>query len=167
MEKYIHKKVSTYSLGMEMKLIIAMSLIQKPEVLLLDEPLNGIDTASSKIILNFINAHKSSMGIIITSHDTTLINKICDRIYKIKNNEVKELSLENNSSKVIITVENPEKAVKLIIDRNLFKKNELRLNKNKDIEIFSSEKEIPGIVKKMVKNNIDIYEISHQRYEIE
>ena len=70
MESYINKKVKKYSLGMKQKLAIAVSLINKPNYLILDEPTNGMDPDGSIDVLNTIKniTNEFNMRVLISSH---------------------------------------------------------------------------------------------------
>ena len=67
LEKYLGKKVKTYSLGMKERLGIATALINKPKILILDEPTNGLDPIGIKKILGILKNMKDTT-IIISSH---------------------------------------------------------------------------------------------------
>lgn len=81
MESYINKKVKKYSLGMKQKLAIAVSLINKPKYLILDEPTNGMDPDGSIDVLNTIKSvtNDFNMKVLISSHKLEDIELICDR----------------------------------------------------------------------------------------
>lgn len=79
LEKY-NTKVSRLSGGMKRKLNLAISLIHKPELLLLDEPTAGIDLKSRIEIGKFLKSLSGKGTLIIyTSHDMTEIKELCDR----------------------------------------------------------------------------------------
>ena len=74
------KKYGKYSLGMKQKLSIAQSLMEKPDVILLDEPFNGIDRKSVEEIKSYLNLLKQNGKlIIITTHIEEDINDLCDK----------------------------------------------------------------------------------------
>jgi len=80
------KKVNTYSLGMKQKLRIAQALMEKPEILILDEPFNGLDRKSIEhlqIILK--EAQANGTTILLTTHDDRLISALCDTVYELEN----------------------------------------------------------------------------------
>ena len=81
MESYINKKVKKYSLGMKQKLAIAVSLINKPKYLILDEPTNGMDPDGSIDVLTTIKSvtNELNMKVLISSHKLEDIELICDR----------------------------------------------------------------------------------------
>ena len=74
MENRIHDKVSTYSLGMKQRLGIAQALLNKPKLLILDEPTNGLDPNGIVEMRNILRtlAEKEKMAIIISSEPSVL-----------------------------------------------------------------------------------------------
>lgn len=81
MREYIKKKVKKYSMGMKQKLAIAVSLMNKPKYLILDEPTNGMDPDGSIDVLTTIQSlvNDLDMKILISSHKLEDIELICDR----------------------------------------------------------------------------------------
>lgn len=81
MRPYVKKKVKKYSMGMKQKLAIAVSLMNKPKYLILDEPTNGMDPDGSIDVLKTIQSlvKELEMKILISSHKLEDIELICDR----------------------------------------------------------------------------------------
>ncbi|OON99774.1 MAG: multidrug ABC transporter ATP-binding protein [Epulopiscium sp. Nele67-Bin004] len=83
------KKVKTYSLGMKQKLGIAQSIMNKPNLLVLDEPMNGLDEASVEKMRDFfINLKNEGTTILLASHNQQDIEVLCDQIFYIKDGKV-------------------------------------------------------------------------------
>jgi len=79
------KSYRKYSLGMKQKLGIAAAIMENPELLILDEPFNGLDEETVDKIRKLILDKKSDKNLIILScHDSEEIEKICDEIIEIK-----------------------------------------------------------------------------------
>ena len=92
LENRIKDKVSTYSLGMKQRLGIAQSLLNKPKLLILDEPTNGLDPngiAEIRRILKIL-AQKEKISILISSHNLAELEQICDVIGIINNGNLIE-----------------------------------------------------------------------------
>lgn len=78
------KNVRKYSLGMRQRLGIAQALMEKPDILILDEPFNGLDKEMSKKIRELlVSEKKAGKTILLASHNDRDIEYICDRIYEI------------------------------------------------------------------------------------
>lgn len=78
------KHVGKYSLGMRQRLGIAQAIMEDPDILLLDEPMNGLDSQgvhSVKDILNKLRADKKT--ILLASHNSEDIDELCDIVYKM------------------------------------------------------------------------------------
>lgn len=101
MESYINKRVKKYSLGMKQKLAIAVSLINKPHYLILDEPTNGMDPDGSIDVLNTIKdiTNEFNMKVLISSHKLEDIELICDRAVFLRDGKfVEDINMKNTSS---------------------------------------------------------------------
>ena len=107
LENRIKDKVSTYSLGMRQRLGIAEAIINNPELLILDEPTNGLDVEGIIEIRNLIkNLSHKGIAIIISSHNLTEIDNLCNRIIAIKNGKmivdetIEEFKTSDNGEKL-------------------------------------------------------------------
>jgi ABC-2 type transport system ATP-binding protein len=90
-------RVSTYSKGMKQRLMVARSLVNKPLVLFLDEPTEGLDPASAENIRNII-LHERDRGatIFLTTHDMHEADKLSDRVAFINCGEIVALDTPHN-----------------------------------------------------------------------
>jgi ABC-type multidrug transport system ATPase subunit len=74
-------KVANLSTGMKQKVSLAVSLVHDPDVIIFDEPTNGLDVLTAKIVMDFL-LHLKSQGktIVVSTHIFSLIEKIGDRV---------------------------------------------------------------------------------------
>ena len=93
MEKYLGKKFKTYSLGMKERLGIASSLINKPKILILDEPTNGLDREGIKKIMKMLKELKDTT-IIISSHMLNDIEELCNKIIFINDGKIDSIKIK-------------------------------------------------------------------------
>ena len=98
LDKRIHDKVKTYSLGMRQRLGIAQALLNRPQVLILDEPTNGLDPAGIREMREFIRnlAESEGLSVLVSSHLLSEIQLLCDRVAIMQNGEIIRVdSVEN------------------------------------------------------------------------
>lgn len=90
MTNRIHDPVSTYSLGMRQRLGIAQALLNRPKVLILDEPANGLDPKGIREMREFIRrlAEEEGLSVLVSSHLLSEIQLMCDRVAIISKGEV-------------------------------------------------------------------------------
>ena len=167
LESRINDKVSKYSLGMRQRLGIAQAIIHRPNILILDEPTNGLDPEGIKELRELIQklAKEENMAVLISSHNLAELDNFCTKICIIKNGEVldtkdiKELKEEANKNKVLFRVNDTSKISELFDTATILNNNEF--------EISGSDQETAEIVKKLVKNEIDIYSVKEEAITLE
>lgn len=93
-ETDIHKKYHKYSLGMKQKLGIAQVLMERPEIMILDEAFNGIEEETVEKIKNILKNNKQNCITIISSHIREDIEDLCDEVYQLKDGKVSKLALK-------------------------------------------------------------------------
>lgn len=158
MEKYLGKKFKTYSLGMKERLAIASSLINKPKILILDEPTNGLDREGVKKIMDILKGLKDTT-IIISSHMLKEIEDICNKIIFIDNGKIQKIKVKENSDKrnVLFEVDDYTKAKILL--------NNYCVNEN--LEVYENDETIGKINRELVLNDINVYRISENNKTLE
>ncbi len=158
MEKYLGRKFKTYSLGMKERLGIASSLINKPKILILDEPTNGLDREGVKDIMKMLKELKDTT-IIISSHMLSDIEEICSKIIFINNGTVDSIKIKktDNKKNIVFEVDDFSKARLLIKDYCV----------NENLEVCETDDTISLINKELVLNNINVYRISESSNTLE
>lgn len=78
---FASRKISELSTGMKQKLSISVSLIHNPDVIIFDEPTNGLDVITAKAVTNYLqNLKAKGKTIIISTHIMNVAEKLCDQI---------------------------------------------------------------------------------------
>lgn len=143
----IHDKVKTYSLGMRQRLGLAQCLLHDPEVLILDEPTNGLDPAGIREIRDYVRllAREKNMAVIVSSHLLSEMEMMCDRIGIIQNGQlidvqqVKEFIQGNETFHELEVI--PSETALSIVQAN-FPNAEANLSRN-GISVSLSKKKSP------------------------
>ena len=164
----IMNKVSKYSLGMRQRLGIAQAILHEPQLLILDEPTNGLDPEGIIEIRNLLKklVFEENIGILISSHNLSEVENICDKVCIIKSGEIidekdiKELKSQNLEECYIIENEDSYKVRKLISTKS-------EIIDKQHIKIFTSKEQVPKIVKKLEKNDVLIYTITKKDISLE
>jgi ABC-2 type transport system ATP-binding protein len=162
LEKRIHDKVKTYSLGMRQRLGLAQALLHRPSLLILDEPTNGLDPAGIREIRDYLRklAKEEGLGIIVSSHLLSEMEMMCDRFAIIQHGRlvgiesVQELSKQ--TQKVLLKVEPMEQALNII--RKTYPHIDMKPI-NQEIEVSIDYEEIPSLNAALVSENIKVYGI--------
>ena len=194
LENRIKDKVSKYSLGMRQRLGIAQAILHKPNLLILDEPTNGLDPEGIKQLRDLLTklAKEEKMAILISSHNLAELESFCNKVSIIQNGEIIETSTLEEAKRVdgkmIYEIELDSTAgVEIILDNsalehikedNLQQKQDTReisKQESKNVEIidsniikiYASKEEIPEIVVKLVNNNKKIYKVCEDLTSLE
>ena len=154
--------VKSYSLGMKQRLGIAIAMVAEPELLILDEPINGLDPEGIKkirsLLLNINKKYKTT--IFISSHLLSEIENTCTHIAIINKGAVlyngtiidfKNEKLQNSKAK--IEVDDVKTTTQILISKDLKHK----LLDDKWLEFsFEEKNQVSKIIKTLVENNIRI-----------
>lgn len=164
LEQRLNDKLKTYSLGMKQRLGIAQALLHSPKLLILDEPLSGLDPNGVKEMRDFLKilAREYKIAIFISSHMLSDMEQICDTIGIINNGQLLEIrsitslreSIEG-ALRVQIKVDYPNFAGKIIV-------NELQIKcdiAGNRVLAYTSEEHIPEITQKLLSYGISIFGI--------
>lgn len=80
-DKFAEVKVGDLSTGMKQKVSIAISILHDPSVIIFDEPTNGLDVLTAKVVTDFLSEQKAQgKSIIVSTHIFSLVEKLCDRV---------------------------------------------------------------------------------------
>jgi ABC-2 type transport system ATP-binding protein len=160
----INDKVKTYSLGMRQRLGLAQCLLHDPQVLILDEPTNGLDPAGIREIRDYVRllAREKNLAVIVSSHLLSEMEMMCDRIGIIQNGRlinvqlVHELVHGETEMTYEMEVVPSEKALALL---ETHYPNVLANRSRNGITVGLPKEEIPNLVKTFVSEDIQVFAI--------
>lgn len=90
LEETMHKKYRKYSLGMKQKLGIAAAIMERPDIVILDEPANALDEASEQNMWQLVKEERDRGALVIIScHTDDILQHVSDEIYKMDRGEIK------------------------------------------------------------------------------
>ena len=152
-ESFVKSKTGSYSLGMKKKLMLAMDFLPQRDIILLDEPLSGLDpTSVIKMMALIKKKAKDGQGILISSHSLNDIDEITNNILFLKDGKILEEVLENEKFIEIISNDNEKlssvlKSKGFNMDKNMISLNNCSIN---------------DILSIIIENNIEILDITRR-----
>lgn len=163
MEEFINNKVKAYSLGMKQKLGIALALINKPKLVILDEPMNGLDPQATHDLRNSIlRRAKKGTTFLISSHVLSEIQKLVDDLIVInqghilKSEPMSKLLFENSKG-IILKTSND------LIAKEKLKEMGYELENSQQIKvIINKNKSIEPAIEHLAQENIFVKDMIHQ-----
>ncbi|URZ05176.1 ABC transporter ATP-binding protein [Clostridium felsineum] len=164
-----NKKVKEFSLGMKQRLGIAQALMGDPELIILDEPTNGLDPSGIHEIRDLIKALPKEKGstVIVSSHILSEIELMADEIGIIKKGEllyqgnIEELR-QGNTSKILVQVSNKEEAIDLLIKRGYKIKEE-----NEKLWVKGESLTAARLCRELVLSGYDVNYLSEEGKSLE
>lgn len=166
------KPVKRYSLGMKQRLGIARAILCRPELVILDEPTNGLDPAGMKQIRELFQMLSAEYGMtfLISSHLLSEIESIADTIGVISHGKlIKEISMkeifEMNTAFIELTVENTQKAAYILSDKmNL---SNFKIMDDSRIRIYELSAATQEISKQLLLNRVEMTSITKHTESLE
>lgn len=167
LENRINDKVSKYSLGMKQRLGIAAALLNDPDLLILDEPTNGLDPEGIRDLRNLLKklAKDKNIGILISSHNLAELESFCSSYCIIQNGKIisqttaKDLKKDDDSVYTIMLDKTRGVKKALGIEVDVVSDDEIRIHAQKE--------EIPDIISALVKNEFRIYSVTEDELSLE
>ncbi|MBN7274360.1 ATP-binding cassette domain-containing protein [Ligilactobacillus pobuzihii] len=167
MDSYIKKKAKSYSLGMKQKLGIALALLNQPELVILDEPMNGLDPQANKDVRDLLlKLKESGVTFLISSHILSELQKVADDLLIINHGEiVQETTMSDILSAnqyLVISTNDDSQAKKLLTQHgfSLTDEQEIKVKKEQDATVSK-------VISLLEKNGLEINDISHQHSDLE
>ena len=158
LSKVIRKKVKTYSLGMRQRLGLAQALLNDPKILILDEPVNGLDPQGVQDFRNKLKEIAATgVSILISSHLLDEIEKVSDRVIVIEKGRIiaddkLDRLVADETIKTLISTYDVEKAEVLIRELGI------RYELTKEGFIFEniSREDKARVITYLVTNNVEL-----------
>lgn len=167
-----NKRVKDFSLGMKQRLGIARAIITKPELLILDEPINGLDPVGIKELRELFKMLCKEYGItiMISSHILGEIEQLADTVGVIKDGRlVKEVSMDavnRSQSNYIELIVNDGKKAAFILESKLTITN-FKLVDDNCIRIYELTASQKVLSKTLIEHDIEIEGISKKTSSLE
>lgn len=162
LDNRINDKVSKYSLGMRQRLGIAKALMMKPNLLILDEPTNGLDPEGIRDLRNILKKlAKTGVGVLISSHNLSELESFCNKICMIDSGKIIEQSdvkLFKESLNVYVFEVDNTADIKI---EGIYDITET------SFKLKGDKEKISKIIKKLVNKNVKIYEVKAMAYSLE
>lgn len=172
LDKEPRKIVSQYSLGMKQRLGIAAAIMHEPELLILDEPTNGLDPIGIQEMRNFLVSlcEEKHVTIVISSHILSEIEQLANNIGIIHEGKLlEEITLEElrkrNRKHVEFQVTNDKKAV-MLMERH-FGISDYEVHEKGTIRVYSHLGEQGKLNKVFVENDIEVLKINTSEDKLE
>ncbi len=166
------KPVKRYSLGMKQRLGIGRAILCKPELVILDEPTNGLDPAGMKQIRDLFRMLCTEYGMtfLISSHLLSEIESIADTVGVIHHGKmVKELSMkkimEMNKAYVELATEDTRRAAYVLADK--MQLSNFKIMDDSKIRIYESGVTTQEISKELIANGVSLTSISQHTENLE
>ena len=167
-----NKKFKTFSLGMKQRLGIALAMLDNPDFVILDEPINGLDPigiSELRETLKKLN-EESNITMLISSHILSELYLVANRFCFIEKGKIiKELSKEEldvECSRTIVIKTNNIKEAALVLEKKLNTTNYKVINNN-EIRLYDYLDNTVKVNKILAENNIDIISIYESGVSLE
>ena len=162
------KKAKNFSLGMRQRLAIGMAILDQPDFLILDEPINGLDPSGIKEIRKLLLELKEKQGmtVLISSHLLSELEQIADYFVMMSKGKVLEILEQDHLSNKM------EKSIYLATNDNLrmqdvLEEEGVNYRVDKDYLVLDGEKEPMDIIQMVLGANLEVHEIFYQKIHFE
>ena len=166
LEKRIHDKVRKYSLGMRQRLGIAQAILHNPKVLILDEPMNGLDPIGIKELKDLLLylSQKEKIAILISSHILSELESICNRVCIISKGKIIRDDFIDNIKNIVNNYNYILELSNINLEGII---NNYEIIDDNHIKIKGDKNKINNILKVLLLNNIYVLEMKKENVSLE
>ncbi|MFS0656927.1 ABC transporter ATP-binding protein [Bacillus sp. 179-C3.3 HS] len=167
LEHAIHQKVGQYSLGMKQRLGIAQAILHRPNLLILDEPTNGLDPAGLMDFREHLRmlVQEEGTSVLLATHLLHEVEELCDRMIIIQKGQIKanaNIGETDGQDQYVLDIQPIEKATSwLQAEGYTYEQNEqhilLQINRDR----------VPELNKQLVLAGFEVFEMTRQKQSIE
>jgi ABC-2 type transport system ATP-binding protein len=161
------RPVKGYSTGMKQRMGLAAALLGDPDLVILDEPTNGLDPSGIQEIRHFIRAlaHEQGKTVFLSSHLLSEVEQICDRVAIIKQGmlvrEGAVVDLLSTRSELIIEAEPLNQAVRALAGKwNVSTDGSM-------LKVEARREDAPSLVQRLVEAQVEVYQVRSQKQTLE
>lgn len=169
-----NKLFKNYSLGMKQRLAIGLALLKEPDLLILDEPINGLDPVGIIEIRKLLKKLSDEFGItiLISSHILSEIEQLADVIGIVKEGKlIKEITIselhDNINTYTIFQTDDVKKASAVFKKLGLEKYSDFSIADDKSIHLHNHLDLTYKINRSLVESDINVYEITNVKENLE
>jgi ABC-2 type transport system ATP-binding protein len=161
------QKVGTYSLGMKQRLGIAQALLGNPQIIILDEPANGLDPMGMRELRNLILQLRKEQGIsfFISSHLLDELQQLCDHLVVIRQGKLvwEGTMTEISGQSVYVYKVSPlSKALKFIQSRY-----SVQVLSDDQLQVEIGDEEVGTLNKQLIQNGIEVKRVEKNQKRLE
>ena len=156
MEDRMHDPVKSYSLGMKQRMSLVLAVLNEPMIVLMDEPMNGLDPEGVILLRDFITqlAAEKKIAFFISSHNLNELDKVCERIITIQNGVIQnELNRDSEQRAVFALSTGDLQKTKEIISKSF----QVKVQEKAEELVFEIKKEhFNQLMRELVLRDIEI-----------
>lgn len=157
----------TYSMGMKQRLVLSLAMLANPKVLILDEPMNGLDPqAVFELRKKIAQIRDQGTSILLSSHQLNEVEQLVDRVIFIKEGQIIDEQtmdqLREQRKKIILNVSEPTQIKRILPSDQI-----IRIEKNNVYLWVGSKEEFAQLIEKVIQANIHIYKIEDNGNDLE
>ncbi|MCB9007004.1 MAG: ABC transporter ATP-binding protein [Ardenticatenaceae bacterium] len=167
MANHADRKVQEYSTGMKQRLGLAAALLNDPDLVILDEPTNGLDPAGIQDVRHFIRnlVEKQEKTVFLSSHLLSEVEQVCDQVGIIDNGRLVQTGnvaeLLAAQSLIRLEVMQLDRAMALLLPSWPVTAN------GRWLEVQAARESVPAIVQQLVRAEVQIFQVLVQQQSLE
>ncbi|CAM4283019.1 ABC transporter ATP-binding protein [Saccharibacillus endophyticus] len=174
LQEALHKKVKSYSLGMRQRLGIAQALLDRPKLLILDEPTNGLDPAGIREMRDYLKRISQSEGIavLVSSHLLSEVEQMCTRVVVIQNGKwvtehrIGDRKNATSMPELRLRVDRPSVAARVLKKLEHVQVTEVK-EETSELACRVADADMPMLIDALREEKIAVYRITETKKSLE